>query len=481
MYPGAKYHMQNPRPNPPPQQQNPYPQGSGSYYQAPPPQPHASYGGYALPPGPPQQQPFYGGYPGQQPYNSQPPAPPAPQGYPQPSAPYGGYPPAPNNPSMPSFEEPPPPYSPSASGNPQMNAQPPNTNMPYIAPPPPPSNPYGPPGLPSAPYGAPGNTGQYSAPVPPAAAPGGYMNGPRPPNTFNPMVSQCSGRRKALLIGINYFGTSAELRGCINDVNNIKKFLMQQYGFRTEDMVVLTDDQKDPRFQPTRANITSGMYWLVNGAQPNDSYFLHFSGHGGQTQDLDGDELDGTDETILPVDYKRAGQIVDDEINAILVRRLPPGVRLTAVFDSCHSGTAMDLPYVYSSQGKLKEMNPMALAGQSLQRAMLDPLSAVSMIGNVFGGKNKAKQNQQSKSSVADVIMFSGCKDYQYSADTSQAGFGNTGAMSYAFITVLSRTKQLSYLQLLQSLRQVMMEKGYKQQPSLSSGRPLDINALFVM
>ncbi|KAK9674763.1 Ca(2+)-dependent cysteine protease, variant 2 [Basidiobolus ranarum] len=222
------------------------------------------------------------------------------------------------------------------------------------------------------------------------------------------MVSQCSGRRKALLIGINYFGTSSELRGCINDVNNIKKFLIEHYGFRPVDMVILTDDQRDPKFQPTRANITSGMYWLVNGAQPNDAYFLHFSGHGGQTEDLDGDELDGTDETILPVDYKRAGQIVDDEINAVLVRRLPPGVRLTAVFDSCHSGTVMDLPYVYSSHGKLKEMNPMALAGQSLQRAMLDPISAVSMLGNILNGKSKEKQNQMAKSSVADVIMFSG-------------------------------------------------------------------------
>ncbi|KAK9721647.1 Ca(2+)-dependent cysteine protease [Basidiobolus ranarum] len=415
--------------------------------------------------------------PPQQQFNSYPP-PGGQPGYPPPSIQFSGYPPGPNG--GPSYEEPPPPYSPVNGGNTRQHMNNP-VNLP--PPPPPPSNPYGAPLQPSSmnPYGQPPPTGQYSNSVPPSAAPGGYQNGARPPNTFNPMVSQCSGRRKALLIGINYFGTSAELRGCINDVRNIQKFLSEQYGYRSEDTVVLTDDQKDPKFQPTRANITNGMHWLVNGAQPNDSYFLHFSGHGGQTKDLDGDELDGTDETILPVDYKRAGQIVDDEINAILVRRLPPGVRLTAVFDSCHSGTAMDLPYVYSSQGKLKEMNPMALAGQSLQRAMLDPFAAVSMLGNVLGGKNKAKQNQQTKSSVADVIMFSGCKDSQYSADTSQAGFGNTGAMSYAFITALTRSKNMTYLQLLQALRQIMIEKGYKQQPSMSSGRPIDINAIFIM
>ncbi len=50
-------------------------------------------------------------------------------------------------------------------------------------------------------------------------------------------------------------------------------------------------------------------------AAPVDS-----SGHGGQTQDLDGDEDDGMDEVIYPVDFKRAGHIVDDESGAISSR-----------------------------------------------------------------------------------------------------------------------------------------------------------------
>lgn len=77
-------------------------------------------------------------------------------------------------------------------------------------------------------------------------------------------------------------------------------------------MVILTDDQQDPVCRPTRANIIRAMHWLVAGAQPNDSLFFHFSGHGSQTPDLDGDEEDGFDETILPVDFKQAGEIVDD-------------------------------------------------------------------------------------------------------------------------------------------------------------------------
>ena len=41
----------------------------------------------------------------------------------------------------------------------------------------------------------------------------------------------------------------------------------------------------------------------------------------------------------------QAGQIVDDELNAVLVNPLGPGVRLHAVIDACHSGSVLDLEY----------------------------------------------------------------------------------------------------------------------------------------
>jgi metacaspase-1 len=83
-------------------------------------------------------------------------------------------------------------------------------------------------------------------------------------------------------------------------------------------MIILTDDQQDPRFQPTRENIIRAMHWLVKDARANDSLFFHFSGHGGQTEDLDGDESDGLDETIYPVDFKKVGMIVDDVLSLLI-------------------------------------------------------------------------------------------------------------------------------------------------------------------
>ncbi|KAL0397419.1 UNVERIFIED_CONTAM: Metacaspase-1 [Sesamum calycinum] len=88
------------------------------------------------------------------------------------------------------------------------------------------------------------------------------------------------------------------------------------------------------------------MHWLVQGCQPGDSLVFHYSGHGSQQRDYHGEEVDGHNETLCPVDFETQGMIVDDEINATIVRPIPPGVKLHAIIDACHSGTALDLPFL---------------------------------------------------------------------------------------------------------------------------------------
>jgi hypothetical protein len=90
-------------------------------------------------------------------------------------------------------------------------------------------------------------------------------------------------------------------------------FAAAQFGYKPDDIVMLTDDASNPRMRPTRDSIINAMQWLVRDARPNDSLFFHCeralsewvnplvdllkdSGHGGQTKDLDGDEADGYDE-----------------------------------------------------------------------------------------------------------------------------------------------------------------------------------------
>ncbi|KAK0207223.1 caspase domain-containing protein [Armillaria fumosa] len=260
--------------------------------------------------------------------------------------------------------------------------------------------------------------------------------------------SKCTGRKKALCIGINYLGQRHELRGCINDARHIRDFLIRFWGYKGEDIVMLTDDSKNPRQRPTRRNMIDAMLWLVRDAQPNDSLFFHYSGHGGQTRDKDGDEVDGYDEVIFPIDFKQNGHIVDDEMHAIMVKTLPTGCRLTALFDCCHSGTALDLPYVYDCSGRLKR-------------------------------NNVTKQWMAYKSTSADVISWSASKDGQTSADTFQGGVA-VGAMSYAFITSLMRNKEQSYQGLLHSIRKILQPK-YSQTPQIGSSHHIDTNLQFIL
>ena len=286
----------------------------------------------------------------------------------------------------------------------------------------------------------------------------------------------------------------------------MSSYLNGHFGYKREDMVILTDDQQNPMSQPTKSNIYRAMHWLVKDARPNDSLFFHYSGklqitcleletrltsikgHGGQTKDLDGDEDDGYDEVIYPVDFRNVGHIVDDEMHDILVRPLQPGVRLTAIFDSCHSGSALDLPYIYSTQGVLKEPNLAKEAGQGLlglassyMRGDMSGMASTAMgfFKKATTGDDTRQRNLRTKTSPADVVMWSGSKDTQTSSDAQIAGQA-TGAMSWAFITSLKKNPQQSYVQLLNSIRDEL-EGQYSQKPQLSSSHPLDTRLLYVV
>ncbi|KAF4305925.1 Peptidase C14 caspase catalytic [Botryosphaeria dothidea] len=421
----------------------------------------------------------YGGAPPPQNYGTPPQGYPPPQQYGPPQGQYG-YPPPSNSPQPPYGYGTPPP----GQYGGYQQTPPPQQGYGYGQPaaPPPQNGQYGHPTVNNNAYAQ----GNQSAPPPPPQQAQAFGHGA--PSGYSFQYSNCTGRRKALLIGINYFGQRGQLRGCINDVKNMSNYLNQHFGYKREDMVTLTDDQQNPMSQPTKANILRAMHWLVKDARPNDSLFFHYSGHGGQTKDLDGDEDDGYDEVIYPVDFRQAGHIVDDEMHRIMVQTLQPGVRLTAIFDSCHSGSALDLPYIYSTSGVLKEPNLAKEAGQGLlgivssyARGDLGGMASTAMglFKKATTGDDTYKRNLRTKTSPADVIMWSGSKDTQTSSDATIGGQA-TGAMSWAFITSLKKNPQQSYVQLLNSIRDEL-EGKYSQKPQLSCSHPLNTNLLYVM
>ncbi len=134
-------------------------------------------------------------------------------------------------------------------------------------------------------------------------------------------------KRVALCIGIDYTGSNIALNECINDCNKMSLHL-RALGYTVK---TLTD--KD---SPTKARIIQELI-AIRG----DDIVISYSGHGTQVRDTSGDERDGKDECIVPIDYTRSGFISDDYILAIM--RMKRGSSIKLIFDCCHSGTMCDL------------------------------------------------------------------------------------------------------------------------------------------
>lgn len=140
--------------------------------------------------------------------------------------------------------------------------------------------------------------------------------------------------KKAVLVGCNYPNSKAELHGCINDVKRIHKSLVDRFGFDESNITILIDTDRHYT-QPTGANIKRALNKLVSEAQHGDILFFHYSGHGVRLPAETGEDDDtGYDECIVPCDMNL---ITDDDFREI-VDKVPQGVTLTLISDSCHSG-----------------------------------------------------------------------------------------------------------------------------------------------
>lgn len=241
-------------------------------------------------------------------------------------------------------------------------------------------------------------------------------------------------KRTALLVGCNYRGTPYELHGCILDVYNMDNMLRTTFSFQT---TILTDDSV---VKPTRSNILAALNKIVTEAVSGDVVMFHYSGHGTLVHDTNGDEPTGQDCAIVPLDL---AMVSDDELRAV-VSKAALGVRLIALLDCCHSGTGFDLRYV------LREVNYRAL----------DP--------TVFATLEYPETN-------ADIVMISGCRDSQTSAEAPVDGGKVQGALTVCFVRELEKSGySISWRNLLRNVYTRLRDNAYDQIPQLSSGRGMD-------
>ncbi len=248
--------------------------------------------------------------------------------------------------------------------------------------------------------------------------------------------------KKCLLIGINYEDSDMSLNGCINDSENLKQFLLSNSYFDPTDFTMMNDHLSGDLY-PTKSNIEKQLKALVTfaSAHPDEDIemFVSYSGHGYNIKDNDGDESDGRDEVLCPVDCMTRGFITDDWLKSEFVDKLHKKVRLVMLVDACHSGTMLDLRFNY-------------------------------MVNNF----NSYTIHEDVEETGCKCIMISGCKDSQTSADAwlkdgQEGGYESQGAMTASFINCYN--DGITYRRLIRKMRRWLKKKNFDQVPQLSSGK----------
>ena len=254
----------------------------------------------------------------------------------------------------------------------------------------------------------------------------------------------------ALLIGIEYTdysrkGQLERLPGCHRDITMTYNLLTSRMGYAPANIIMLMDDN-NRRVQPTRRNILNALSQVVARCRKDSSIgqvTIYYSGHGSQAQDRNSDETDGADECIVPCDFVGAGMITDDMFRSNFCNVLPPTVtQVTGVFDSCHSGTIFDLPFLY------------------------DPVTG-------------PRQNQASSlTSPTNFITLSGCRDPQTAASAYDLDRNSLweGALSFCLRQAL---KQQNYQPMIptalaDAVNGLLKERNFSQIPQVGWSRSVN-------
>ncbi|EWT02335.1 Caspase-1, p20 [Intrasporangium oryzae NRRL B-24470] len=265
--------------------------------------------------------------------------------------------------------------------------------------------------------------------------------------------------KRALLIGINHYAIpnipNADLRGCVNDVNNIAAALKDCYGFTDADITMLTDEQA------TKAAMEAAITSLVTTAAAGDVLYLHYSGHGSNVPDTNGDESDGRDEILCPHDLDFNDPLTDDWLRTTF-DRLDPAASLTVVMDCCHSGT--------------NTREPIPPDAPIIDRFLPNPDDEAS--GGEHTGRLSRSLRRRAPVDVHDVdiieTLISGCRDTQTSADAIIDGVYN-GALTYFLVKAMRDQPQATYREL-HAATMAGLKGNYDQVPQLE-GRAARLDA----
>lgn len=275
-----------------------------------------------------------------------------------------------------------------------------------------------------------------------------------------PLPTAVDPNKIALIIAIGQYGSATgwDNIASTNDIPLIKATLAAQ-GFDTVNNVAIIRGQ-----QATRAGITEAIQQhLVKKAHTGSIAILHYSGHGQQVFDDNGEELDGFDEALVPydapqkvegptADYKGEKHLRDDELGSLLSQvrqKIGPSGDLIVVLDACHSGTATrgELTHVRGTKVKIapEGYQPSQSRGQS-------------------EGWDEAGEGDQ----LSPMVVISGAGANQLNYEAQDENGNRVGSLSYALSRTMSNAEaNTSYRGLFDKIMVDMSSLAPRQTPQI--------------
>ena len=255
---------------------------------------------------------------------------------------------------------------------------------------------------------------------------------------------------RALIIGIDSYESTPEtpeiylskrsgfknLNGCVNDAISIKDVLLNNFHFKNENIKLLLNTEA------SRNNIISSIRSLEAICDSDDILVFYFAGHGSQLKNSLSFDGSGFDQTIVPSDLI---DIRNKELNSLFSKLITKRVRLTLIFDSCHSG---------------------AITRNILTNNLIPVRSLPALEYDALDSTIPLKLEDY------DALILSACQRDQLALETKDE-IGNThGAFTMAFLKAINSVNTFqSSLSIFKQTKAILINSGKCQEPVLAANK----------
>lgn len=246
-----------------------------------------------------------------------------------------------------------------------------------------------------------------------------------------------------------------------HDVPLIQKTLTS-LGFAEEDIMYLKDEQA------TKAGMVNAFNELLSKVSTGDDVVIHYSGHGHQIFDDNGDEIDGLDECLVCYDapmkmtegYDGSLHFRDDELGKIVEQfriKLGKDGHILLFLDSCHSGTGT------RGAAKVRGGAP-ALVPEGWHA----PSGAPKNDGKIGMGMGATSRGAVDVNNLAKYVVFSGASANELNYETFDDENNSVGSLSYCLYKSFSQMKTGdTYRQVFARIMAEMAAKAPFQNPAI--------------